>query len=890
VVVRAVEQRGLVLGTLVLGTLVLGTLVLRTVVLRAVVLGFVVRVPTTGAWLSARTRTVLLSIALISIASVAAANSFLSADKQLISRPVTVFAIAVAFFVAEQNLINIEFRRQSYSLTFAGVPLALGILLLPVHELVLARLAGGLAALLWQRITVEKTIYNTAAYCFEAAVSGTLLHSWLPQAGVLDLRTIAGLLVAIAAVDQLMSVLVLLVIRMHGGTLSQRDVAEVVVQSLVLSVLATVFAAALQILISEGIVGDLLALALVNVAVFIYRAYASTSRRHQSLAMVHDFVTEAVGAETVEQLARRSLVRMRQTLRASGVELLLLEDNAYGQQHQETYLLFGLGEDDELSFTHTTQSADWVQQKALQSAEPTLATRGRDVAVLRWLDSKSLDDAIVVPLQSGANILGTVTVTDRLGDTATFTDDDLKMLQTLTSHFAVAVSSARLMEKLSYEANHDALTGLANRTSITHRIRALAGASSSSAVLLFDVDRFKEVNDVLGHDVGDQLLIVIAERLRACLPENATVARLGGDEFAVLLPGGANGIPDATAFAQLAANRILAPVRFGEALLTAEVSIGIATTPTVVAENLLRCADTAMYVAKSRSDSVAVYETSMDSGRAERLALVADLRIALERDPQQFVLNYQPKIDLSTGAVNSAEALVRWHHPTLGTLSPDRFIPLAEATGLIDQLTIHLITSALIECTTWRQRGHAITVAVNLSARNLANASVIAHISRAIAATGARPEWLILEITESSLMEDPEEAIAVLTNIADLGIGLSLDDFGTGYSSLSYLQRLPVTELKIDRTFVTALTEDDPSRNAAALFRSITALGANLDLCIVAEGIETSSQLEAVTALGCQIGQGYLISRPLAGPVFQLWLDDYAPTGRDELHLVPSSA
>ena len=866
-------------------------MVLRTVVLRAVVLGFVVRVPTTGAWLSARTRTVLLSIALISIASVAAVNSFLSADKQLISRPVTVIAIAVAFFVAEQNLINIEFRRQCHSLTFAGVPLALGILLLPVHELVLARLAGGLAALLWQRITVEKTIYNTAAYCFEAAVSGTLLHSWLPQAGVLDLRNITGLLVAIALVDQLMSVLVLLVIRMHGGTLSQRDIAEVVVQSLVLSVLATVFAAALQILISQGIVGDLLALALVNVAVLIYRAYASTSRRHQSLAMVHDFVTEAAGAETVEQLAKRSLARMRQTLRAGGVELLLLEDKAYGQHHhQETYLLFGLGEDDELSLTHTSQSADWVQQKALQSAEPTLATRGRDVAVLRWLDSKSLDDAIVVPLQSGANIMGTVTVTDRLGDTATFTDDDLKMLQTLTSHFAVAVSSARLMEKLSYEANHDALTGLANRTFITHRIRALAGAGSSCAMLLFDVDRFKEVNDVLGHDVGDQLLIVIAERLRACLPENATVARLGGDEFAVLLSGGANGIPDATAFAQLAANRILAPVRFGEALLTAEVSIGIATTPTVAAENLLRCADTALYVAQSRSDSVAVYETNMDSGRAERLALVADLRIALERDPQQFVLNYQPQIDLSTGAVSSAEALVRWHHPTLGTLSPDRFIPLAEATGLIDQLTIHLITSALIECTTWRQRGHAVTVAVNLSARNLANATVIAHISRAIAATGAKPEWLILEITESSLMEDPEEAITVLTNIADLGIGLSLDDFGTGYSSLSYLQRLPVAELKIDRTFVTALTEDDPSRNAAALFRSITALGANLDLRIVAEGIETSPQLEAVTALGCQIGQGYLISRPLAGPVFQMWLDDYAPSGREGLHLVPSWA
>jgi EAL domain-containing protein (putative c-di-GMP-specific phosphodiesterase class I) len=203
---------------------------------------------------------------------------------------------------------------------------------------------------------------------------------------------------------------------------------------------------------------------------------------------------------------------------------------------------------------------------------------------------------------------------------------------------------------------------------------------------------------------------------------------------------------------------------------------------------------------------------------------------------------------------------------------------------------MHLITAALTECATWRRRGHAVTVAVNLSARNLANATVIGHIAHAIAATGAQTEWLILEITESSVMKDPEEAVAALNNIAELGICLSLDDFGTGYSSLSYLQRLPVTELKIDRTFVSGLTEDEPARNAAALFRSITALGANLDIRVVAEGIETRAQLDAVKALGCQIGQGYFISRPVAAAAFQVWLDQYPTTGTDELHLVPTSA
>ncbi|HYO17054.1 MAG TPA: EAL domain-containing protein [Dermatophilaceae bacterium] len=838
--------------------------------------------------LSARTRTLVLSLALAIVASALALQSLRSAS-QPISQPLTAVAIAVTFFVAERYLVNIEFRRQSHSLTFAGVPLALGILLLPVHELVLARLVGSLTALLWQRVAAEKVTYNTSAFCFEVAVSGTLLHAMLPQIGDLNVGAIVVLLVWIAAVDQLMSLLVLLVIHMHGGTIVRRDVAEVLVPSLLLSMVATTFAAALDILIRQGVVGVVLALALVTVAVSIYRMYAASSRRHQSLEVVHDFVTEGVGAETVEQLARRSLARMRLVLRAGTVELMLLDSEADGQEsRQESCLLLGLGEDDQLTQAHASRSADWVHSKALHHGEPTLATRDRDTAVVHWLDSMNLKDAIVVPMQSGANILGTITVTDRLGDTATFTNDDLKMLQTLTSHFTVAVSSARLMEKLSYEATHDALTGLANRPCLSHRIRESAKVSSSNAVLLLDLDKFKEVNDVLGHDLGDQLLIVIAERLRGCLPENATVARLGGDEFAVLLPEGADGIPDATAYAQLAADRILEPVWFDEALLTPEVSIGIATSPTVAPENLLRCADTAMYVAKSRSDSVAVYETSMDSGRAERLALVADLRVALDHAPQQFALYYQPKIDLATGAVVSTEALVRWHHPTLGTLSPDHFIPLAEATGLIDQLTMHLITVALTECATWRRRGHEVTVAVNLSARNLSNAKVIEHIAHAITATGTQPQWLILEITESAVMEDPEEAVAALTKFAELGVCLSLDDFGTGYSSLSYLQRLPVKELKIDRSFVVALTEDEPDENAAPLFRSITALGANLNMRIIAEGIETKDQMDAVTALGCQVGQGYLISRPLPATVFQQWLDDY--TGRNGLHLVPYSA
>jgi diguanylate cyclase (GGDEF)-like protein len=851
----------------------------------------VTRMPTATTHRRARTQTVLLSLALATIAVTLAVAASMRAARQpvtpMIATAGVTAAIAVAFFVTEQTLVNFEFRHQSYSLTFSGVPLAMGILLLPVDELVAARLVGSLAALLWQRIAAERVAYNAAAFCFEAAVSATLLHVWLPLGGALSLRTVGLLLVVVAAVDQLMSMLVLLVIRLHGGPVGRADVTEVLTQSVELSVVSTLMASVLLILIRQGVVGALLAAAMVITALFVYRTYAASSRRHQSLAVVHDFVTEGVGAETVEELAATSLARIRHVLRASDVQLRLCEPAPGGPDPDtEKYLLLGLDESNRLTTAHSQVRPDWVQALALHRGEPTLATRGGNAPISSWLKEQNLADAIVVPVRTGTTILGTLSVTGRMGETATFTRDDLTMLQTLTSHFAVAITSARMMEKLSYEATHDALTGLANRAYLSNQINALDPAGPSSAALLLDLDKFKEVNDVLGHDVGDQLLIVVARRLHECLPADAVVARLGGDEFAVLLRGDD---PGPATLARRAAERILEPVWFAEALLTPQVSIGIARSATVAPNKLLSSADTAMYVAKGRNEPVAVYETSMDAGRAERLALVADLRMALEQAPQQFELYYQPKIDLATGVVVSCEALVRWQHPGLGTLAPDRFIPLAETTGLIDQLTMHLVTVALIECAVWQRRGHEVTVAVNLSARNLSNATVIRHIAEAITAAGARPEWLILEITESSVMQNPEEAIAALSRFSRLGVCLSLDDFGTGYSSLSYLQRMPVRELKIDQSFVSTLAGGVGSDSDSALFRSIITLGENLNMRVVAEGVETKTQLDAVTTLGCQVGQGYLISHPLDAPTFQLWLDNYTPPG-GRPHLVKAVA
>jgi len=357
----------------------------------------------------------------------------------------------------------------------------------------------------------------------------------------------------------------------------------------------------------------------------------------------------------------------------------------------------------------------------------------------------------------------------------------------------------------------------------------------------------------------------------------------------VLLPWRADEAESIADLAERIAERLAQPVQFDEAMLTPEASIGVAvTTRDNPQSDLLRQADTAMYEAKGNDFRVAVYGPEMDSGRIERLALLADLRLALITHPEQFVLQYQPKADVHSGSVTSVEALVRWHHPTLGVVPPDRFIPLAESTGLIENLTPLVLDAALRECAGWTAEGIAISVAVNLSARNISDENLPGRVAQALATAGVSADQLILEITESSVMGDPAQTLPVLHQLHDLGICLSLDDFGTGYSSLSYLQRLPVGEVKIDRSFVLGLAGDNRA-NSRALIRSIAGLGANLGLRIVAEGVEDQPTLDELRSLGCDIVQGYYISRPLGATDLRTWLARESADAVPRLRLLTSS-
>lgn len=426
---------------------------------------------------------------------------------------------------------------------------------------------------------------------------------------------------------------------------------------------------------------------------------------------------------------------------------------------------------------------------------------------------------------------------------------------------------------LEYQALHDALTNLPNRSLLYDRLsQAILGAERQKkplALLLIDLDQFKEINDTLGHHIGDQLLQQVAERVLASVRESDTVARLGGDEFAILLPTA--DVEHARQIAKKISAAMERPFAFDGQTLHVGASIGIALYPEHGKDQatLMKRADVAMYSAKRGRRGHAVYDVSDDPHSLRYLALQTDLRSAITVDTGQLVVYYQPKVRLDTGHVFSAEALLRWNHPEHGMLDPDEFIPLAEHGGLIRPLTLWVITTVLGECAACLKRGINLEVAVNLSARNLQDNEFPDQLARIFAACAVPCTNLRLEITETDLMENPVRAEKILARISAMGVRLSIDDFGTGYSSLGYLKRLPVDELKIDKSFVIDLVSDD---NDAAIVRSTIDLAHNFGLQVIAEGVENEQTYQALVALDCDAVQGFFISPPLPLAEFKRWL------------------
>src|SRR5674476_1040173 len=571
--------------------------------------------------------------------------------------PVVAVAVALGagFFFAEQLLLNVEFRRQAYTFTLAGVPLLIGVLVMSPQVFVLTRLAASVLAFVWQRVSLDKMAYNAAAYVFEAAADVLLVHLLLRPNQSLDLRTAVVVIVVLAVVDQLISVLVLVMIRVHNGPLSRADVLEVLVPAFTLSVISSMFAFNMIILFEHGMLGAAVAAMLIGLGTAGYRAYAAARHRHQSLTLVHEFVTGGVGAQSLETLAEELLSRIRRLLRASTVQVMIVDSDSDSDSDRDSNagmfpseagaaLTLAVCEEDSLYVgRHDFDTGDWVVVRTLTQQEPLLACRTtKDPGVRHWLDDHGFRDAMMVALPDSSGLRGTLRVTDRLGETSTFSTEDLPLLQTLTGHLAVALRSVRLVQKLGHDAAHDSLTGLANRRGLytDAQARLAEAPGRRRALLLLDLDKFKEVNDSLGHHAGDQLLVEVGARLRGQLRGGDLLARLGGDEFAILLEDA--GYEEAASVAENLRARLAVPFTTpagssakGTITLHSSVSIGIARFPADGPDlsSLLRKADIAMYKAKISGEGYHVYSGTDDAAGATRLRTVDELSLIHISEP-----------------------------------------------------------------------------------------------------------------------------------------------------------------------------------------------------------------------------------------------------------------
>nr|WP_230404510.1 GGDEF domain-containing phosphodiesterase [Undibacterium sp. LX40W] len=452
-------------------------------------------------------------------------------------------------------------------------------------------------------------------------------------------------------------------------------------------------------------------------------------------------------------------------------------------------------------------------------------------------------------------------------------DDEIGQLASAIHNMAQGIAVRE--ERISELAYRDGLTGLANRTAFSQTLdqtiddaQRRVGNAHAFSVLLMDIDRFKDVNDILGHHIGDMLLKEIVQRLQhEVSTEFNLIARLGGDEFGMLLCGQEPG--RAIGLAAQIREALDRPILLEGHQVIASGSIGVVHYPLHGNQQnaLLRHAELAMYTAKRSNSGYVVYDPALKAHTQQNLSLLAELRHAIEHD--ELKLYYQPKVKLKDNTISEVEALIRWIHPKRGVIPPDQFIPFAESTGFIGIITEWVIQQALHQRRAWQEKALPLTISINISARDLLNPKLPSVFSELMNRYQAEPHWLSLEITESAIMTDPKSALEVLNQLRIKGLRMSIDDFGTGYSSLAYLKKLPVNELKIDKSFITDM-ENNP--DDAVIVRSTIDLGHNMGLTVIAEGVENQATWDALAHMGCDAIQGYFVSRPLAAETLENWL------------------
>ncbi|SNS75686.1 diguanylate cyclase (GGDEF) domain-containing protein [Geodermatophilus pulveris] len=798
---------------------------------------------------------VLLAVLMVAGALGLAAGPLDDVDAAVPSHELPWWALAPLFTATELFRVHLVVRRESIAISFAEIPLVLGLAFCDPTGYVAASVLGSAVGLVWHRRFGLALPFNLALFALEAAVAQTVYHAVLAGGDATGVRGLAAALVTIVVAHAVSTVALAAVIFITSGRFYGRDIARTVTTALVAGLAnSSVGLMVVVLVVTQPVALGLVVIVVATLAV-AYRAYSVLSRGHARLESLYRFTDRIGGAVRTDRVAEAVLTEARDELAAESAELVLLPT----ADQPGTHLRLVGGSVVPVPFDRAP--AWW-----------TPALDGE--AVLLPPGGTAPGDGIAAPLRVEDTVVGALLVTDRPPHLDPFGEADLRLFASLANHASLSLHKAHLVDRLAAEAAaqehsslHDPLTGLPNRRHVLRLLRARLAEEPRTAVVMVDVDGFKDVNDAFGHATGDLLLSEVGRRLADRFGAGS-VARLGNDEFAVLVSAVADAEDARTRVTALVA-AVSVPFAVHGLSVDVQVSAGLAVAPEhgEDAAGLLQRADTALYTAKQRRRDVEVYDSTADRA-SHRVRMTGDLRDAIAAGA--LTVHYQPKTDPATGRVHGAEALVRWEHPEHGRVSPEEFIPLAEQTGLIRPLTTLVLDTALAACAGWRRQGHHLGVAVNLSTRSLTDTELPAQVGEALRRAGLPPAALTLEITETAVMADLARSVAVLQELRAIGVRLSVDDFGTGQSSLAYLKLLPVHEMKIDKAFVLGLADD---QGDAAIVRAALSLGRAMGLWVVAEGVEDGTTLALLAEWGCDSVQGYHVSRPLPPAALEAWLD-----------------
>ncbi|GGS22867.1 MULTISPECIES: putative bifunctional diguanylate cyclase/phosphodiesterase [Actinokineospora] len=815
--------------------------------------------------------------------------------------------LALGFLLAEQLAINVDVRSGvSWSITFCEIPLVIGLFVAPFEVVLAAHLLAGVGTLLIRRVQ-DRILYNAGAMIFEICAAFAVA-TWLNDmlSGVAPAWT--GVVAGALAAPLSSTALALVCVRILGRRMRVGAAARLFLRTTVLGLVnASVGVVGYQVAVHAEWGWPLLVLALAGLSA-LYIAYSGLLREQRDLEALSE--VSLMVARSGHQAAARPSLGVADPTEGADVtdadEWQVIADRVKDQLGAARVVLrlrFEPQAPMHVIVSGDDLPADTVDLDATgPRADALLRLPGSHVRHFRRVDSvpeirqgllrRGVDEALVAPLRSANHLLGVVEAHDKLSRWRGFGQADVRMIGTMASHLATALDNRRLLATLRHDAYHDPLTGLLNRPGFRRTAGDLLRRKPDSVVLRIDLDVLPAVSDALGYAWSDRMIVAAGRRLRDALGPEVPLARLEGGAFAILLAdcdlaGDAERLQES---AERLRRDLTAPYPVDRLTVEAGSVVGYASPHTADAEGaeldieaLLQRADVALRAARSSGEAVREYLPTMGQIFLRRFQLVTQFRQALETG--QVKVHYQPKVALPSRQVLGVEALVRWRHPEFGKLDPDEFVPAVEAAGLVDALTGFVMDQALCRVRKWLDRGLRISAAVNLSVRSLDDATFPDRVADALARHDVPPELLTLELTESGVMADPQRALPVLRALHALGVVLAVDDFGTGYSSLAYLRQLPVDEVKIDKSFVLGMGTDLGDH---AVVRSIVELGHSLGLTVVAEGVEDDLARDQLTAMGCDVAQGYLISRPLSESRLEAWLQartTQAKGMRDEMVL-----